>query len=159
MPRGSRVKSRYVWVDLLPLLEDSPGRTIRQDCSFLSPAVSAGRGYRLGNKGPGREHLCFTGRWKGKEITRSKSIVFLRLAVQAVPSLPPNEGAERTFTFIKNLSFQEKKNQPSFPQLKNMKRRCQKLAWKVVSPFFRVGRKTSVVNVLLCVYIDWMGFV
>lgn len=52
--------------------------------------------------------MCFTGRRKGKEITRSKSIVFPRLAVQAVPSHPPNEGAERTFTFIKNLSFQEK---------------------------------------------------
>lgn len=33
---------------------------------------------------PRREHLCFTGWWNGKEITRSKLIVFLRPAVQAV---------------------------------------------------------------------------
>lgn len=107
-PRGIRAKSRCVWAELLPLLEDKPRRPIHQECFLPRRAVSAGWGYRLGNKGPGREHMCFTGRRKGKEITRSKSIVFPRLAVQAVPSHPPNEGAERTFTFIKNLSFQEK---------------------------------------------------
>lgn len=109
MPKGSRAKSRCVWAELLPLLEDKPRRPIHQECFLPRRAVSAGWGYRLGNKGPGREHMCFSGRWKGKEITRSKSIVFPRLAVQAVPSHPPNEGAERTFTFIKNLSFQEKR--------------------------------------------------
>lgn len=94
-----------------------------------------------------------------KQIRGIGSIVFLRLAVRAVPLLLPNEGAERTFTFIRNkkkgpvLSSASEKYDKKMPEV-GMKR------W--VS-FFSFGKKNSTVKVLLCVLgvfrSVWVGLV